>query len=546
MDERKRFLVIAACVFVWAGSLLVWAGWWAMARSVTADVALASRAGQAEGAHRGGHIRIPIYGGLPQAFQPLAPEGPADGTVLSLVYEPLAEERADGALEGVLAEGWRVADDRYAVTVRLRTGARWQDGTPVTAADVAHTYEQLANPSYKGPYRDAVRTVAGVKEFRSGETDTVTGIETGDQEVTFHLQVPFDEAEALLHVPVVPRHTGHTSSALPEGEALADEAAGAPPVGTGPFEIKEMGEDAIELVRFADYWDEALPYAERLTLRAMTVDEAAQAFARGELDVLPHMDASMRGIDAVKSKGTPIKVSGEAYHYVAFNPQQPLWKDEALRRAVRQATRKGDIVHEWLHGYGERVDTPRGTRLAADTEGRIGKKARERLQKERLTLHYSSAWVERDGLAEALREQWKAAGFDVKPVAHGDVAALSQAVQSGRADLFLMTDWVRPDPEGLLAWWTEGRLQEWTPWPGDGLKASLEDAAAESGKERERLMLRWDARFAEEVPVIPLVRPKMLHFVTGRLGGVEEADFREDGIDPRRWRVKGSSPAHMR
>ena len=73
-----------------------------------------------------------------------------------------AQDEPD-AVYGLLAESAEVADDKMSVTFYLRPEARFRDGTPVTAADVAFTLETLkqnGHPRYQLALRDVVSATA--------------------------------------------------------------------------------------------------------------------------------------------------------------------------------------------------------------------------------------------------------------------------------------------------------------------------------------------------------------------------------------------------
>ena len=63
-------------------------------------------------------------------------------TVFDLVYSSMVSLDLDGSTyRPELAESWDVSDDGLTWTFHLRPGATWHDGEPVTASDVAFTYD---------------------------------------------------------------------------------------------------------------------------------------------------------------------------------------------------------------------------------------------------------------------------------------------------------------------------------------------------------------------------------------------------------------------
>lgn len=527
MDERKKLLLIVASVFVWSSSLLLWGGWWVHREHGSAVSAQVEKSNP----RTGGSISIPLYDDVPRSIRPLTPENEATETVLSFIYEPLVERQPDGTTKNVLAESWQMDEQAGTVSVTLRKGVKWHDGEPLTADDVLYTYHKLADPNYNGSYRRLVQAIAGVEDVRSGKVKTIQGITLTEGEapsLTFQLDEAPDSVTELLQIPIVPRHLHASSDGEPETTHL---------IGTGPYRMAERSEKSvIELERFSQYWDEA-PSLDEVTCRTMTLEEAVTQFKEGKLDVLPQMDATNApavrdGLDV-----SPLQKTGDVFHYVAFNPMQDLWQDATLRAQMGHVIDKQQIVKQWLKGFGEKIDTPRGMQVERAKKDEV-EQALKALREEELSLHFTSQWVERDGLAAQLKNQWEAAGLTVELVEHDHVSKLAKAVQTGDADLFLMTDWVRVESRALLDWWEEDDLRQWTSLSTNQLTTLLREAAEAEGKERERIMLQWNEQFVEEMPLIPLVRPKMLYFVNDGLHGVKGEHFRPDKLYVREWWVE--------
>src|SRR5882724_11768210 len=80
-----------------------------------------------------------------------------------------------------LATGWTWSEDGTELTFKLRSGVKWHDGKPFTAADVKCTYDLLT-----GKAKEKLRL--NYREAWFHNNDTVTT--ESDSEVTFHLKRP--------------------------------------------------------------------------------------------------------------------------------------------------------------------------------------------------------------------------------------------------------------------------------------------------------------------------------------------------------------------
>src|SRR5262245_4374434 len=98
---------------------------------------------------RGGRLVI-ATAEFPRTFNPLFAFDGASDAITRVLFGSLVNldlvthEPGPG-----LAESWSVAPDRKTWTFKLRQGLRWSDGEPLTAADVAFTWNDVMyNPEY--------------------------------------------------------------------------------------------------------------------------------------------------------------------------------------------------------------------------------------------------------------------------------------------------------------------------------------------------------------------------------------------------------------
>ena len=157
-------------------------------------------------------------------------------------FESLLEGAADepDAAYGLVAAEVALAPDRRSVRFLLRPEARWHDGTPVTAADVAFSFEIL--------------TTEGAPSFAT-QLAGVDRVETvGDREVAFHLVDPDNRKLPLIvgGMPIV-------SEAYFRGRSFGKTTL-EPPLGSGPYRVGKVDAGRfIGFERVAEYWGAALP-----------------------------------------------------------------------------------------------------------------------------------------------------------------------------------------------------------------------------------------------------------------------------------------------
>jgi peptide/nickel transport system substrate-binding protein len=188
-------------------------------------------------------------------------------SLVTLLYDTLMWRDASGQPQPWLAESVERSANRRRVTVRLARDARWHDGRPVTAEDVAFTFDYVATRYHP--------------RF-TGQADAIQRVEVVDEHtVVFHLAHPapgfFDQP--LADVPILPAH-------LWRDLAPGRRAPEGPPVGSGPYELAGDAEDGYRFVADPDYFRGAPAVA---TLRVPIVSEAEatlRALERGRADLL--------------------------------------------------------------------------------------------------------------------------------------------------------------------------------------------------------------------------------------------------------------------
>ncbi|MDO5531792.1 extracellular solute-binding protein [Sutterella sp.] len=189
---------------------------------------------------RGGTLRTGAVGTF-DSFNPFAPRG-VKAALLSLTYDRLGESVSgdEFIIRGQIAETFDTAPDRRSMTVRLREGVTFSDGSPVTAADVVWSFEALmrdASPTFRSYWRE----VEGAKAL-DGRTVRFTFRTDGNREL------PLITAQ----IPVLP-------SRWWQGRNLGDPLK-TPMPGTGPYRIadRRLGERLV-LERVRDWWGDGLP-----------------------------------------------------------------------------------------------------------------------------------------------------------------------------------------------------------------------------------------------------------------------------------------------
>ena len=259
-----------------------------------------------------------------------------------LPFEGLLEGSADEAdsAYGLIAEGVALAPDRRSVRFLLRPEARWHDGTPITARDVAFSFEILTtegHPAY-------ANQLAGVDRVETA----------GDRDVTFHLSDPDNRK-----LPLIVGGLSIVSEAYFRDRAFG-ETTMEPPLGSGPYRIAKVDPGrSVTYARVADYWAAHLPNnVGRFNFETVVYDYyrdrtvLVEALKAGEYDLheeftskvwatqydIPAVEEGWLVKDVLKDN-TPSGV--QAFF---FNTRLPKFQDRRVREAFAYA-----FDFEWLN-----------------------------------------------------------------------------------------------------------------------------------------------------------------------------------------------------
>lgn len=268
-----------------------------------------------------------VYGGtlnlsmaVPNTLNPLLAAQPTVRDALFAVYEPLIAVTAEQELRPILAESWAFNPDATALTVKLREGVRWHDGTELTAKDVVYTVNTIKQAA-DGPYSHLLRYVSAAAE-------------AGPYSVTFNLNRSYSQLLFSLYFPIIPLNAG-----------ALDEAA----VGTGPFRFENYNPgQSLSLVRSEDYRDGDAGFA-RIVFNIVREElSMASAFSTG---VSSAVQSSVYDTDefALPSDCRTKRACGSAFEYIGLNYRNPIFSSVTVRTAMSQAIDREEVV---LDGYG--------------------------------------------------------------------------------------------------------------------------------------------------------------------------------------------------
>jgi peptide/nickel transport system substrate-binding protein len=258
-------------------------------------------------------------------------------TLLSVgfVYEPLVyvNPLQDGKTTPMLATSWTWGPGNKTLTFTMRQGVKWSDGTPMSAADVAYTFNLIK----KYPGLD----LTGVWSVLSSVTAT-------GNTVTFD----FSTAGAVPYfyyiadqTPIVPQHIWSTL-ANPQTDPIKQ------PVGTGPYLMTKCSPQNITYTANPNYWQPGEPKIKKIQYPAYTSNNTAN-------DDLANGSAQW-GAQYIPSIQTFYTAKNPNFHYwfpptvnvsLVPNLTNPLLSNVKVRQAISYAINRSQVSTIGESGY---------------------------------------------------------------------------------------------------------------------------------------------------------------------------------------------------
>ncbi len=249
-----------------------------------------------------------------------------------LVYESLTAYDDHMNPVPALAEKWEADSNGTIYTFHLRSGVRFHDGRPLTAADVAYSLGRVLDPATSAPFRSYLGPLKQV-------------IAVDPQTVKLVLEAPYPSLPGALAAL-------RASAIVPVGQAERASLA-TTAVGTGPFKLGEfVAGSHLTYTRNPDYWDAKLPYLDGLTLRIIP-DENARVAAL-QADEVQHAMVTVRGAARLKET-SGVAVLGAPYpllNVTYVNVSLPPLNDVRVRKALRLAVDTGEVIQREAFGAG--------------------------------------------------------------------------------------------------------------------------------------------------------------------------------------------------
>jgi peptide/nickel transport system substrate-binding protein len=368
--------------------------------------------------------------------------------VFAALCDKLVDVDRDLKIVPQLATEWSWSEDAHALTLTVRDGVRFHDGTMLDAGAVKANLDR---------YRMAPESK------RKGELKPVREVVAVDPHtVRIELTAPYAPLLAVL---------ADRAGMILSNDALAKagDAIGTKPICSGPYRfVERVPQERIVLERFPDYWNAAAIAVDRIVYTPVPDSTVRLAnLQSGSFDIVERLAATdVKSVEA-DPKLRLVSSTALAYDLLSINlhngpaADNPLGRDPKVREAFELAIDRkvlNDVVYDGRFVPSNQPEVP-GTRYwdpdhpvpARDVE-----KARALLAAAgtphpafALTTGNSTTGLQ---VAQTLQSMAGEAGFDIV-IRAMEAMTLVQNTSSGDYQAALAIWSGRPDPDGNISYW---------------------------------------------------------------------------------------------
>jgi peptide/nickel transport system substrate-binding protein len=392
--------------------------------------------------------------------------------------------------KGGLATSWDTSKDGLTWTFHIRTGVRWSDGVPLTARDIAYTYNRILDGGPESASWGSYLT-------------SVTKITAPDAKtVVLKLDKP-NAVLPLLPMPIIPEHIWKNVSESQVKTYANEPVNGKPVVGSGPFELVDgkAGGSSYRFVRNPHYWGGEPNVAEVDMQVYRSEDTLVQALSAGEIDFAE--DPTPLQIKSLKSDPNITAQEGDSpgFDEIAFNTgsvdlktgkplgnPNPAVLDPKFRFALNfaidrkqlvakayqgAATPATNIIPPAYSGYRWKPPSPDAyaydpakARALLDAAGyKVGSDGWRTLPDGspigKLRLFARSDSETSQATMEFFHE-WLAAVQIDSTIIDQESSKLTNTILAGEYDVFQWGWYVEPDPDSMLSYFTCAQRGDWS------------------------------------------------------------------------------------
>jgi len=418
--------------------------------------------------------------------------------VLYSIYETLYEFDDEGVPHPHIVESDELSDDELTLTLTIRSGMTFHDGSELTAEDVVFSLNRARGADED---LDSPAWASSLAHIESVETEDETTVVIQLSEPDPVLQ------NSLAYLPgmVVP------ADYIDE---VGNEGFLSEPVGSGPYALEEStpGQE-FTLTAFEDYSLGDAPSYERINLKIL--QEGATRIAQlraGDIDVATDVEISQ--VEALKQDGLNVATnpSGQ-FLSIIFNHRTEALEDERVRQAINLAVDTESITRSLYNGMGTEIGTMDPSFSAEQIQPfeYDPDRAEELLEEagyngETLVLNYPAGRYAQDSqLVQIIQSNLGDVGINVE-IRSMDSNQWLDGLRENTLDDMTLTLVGSTNYDSYQQLWSATACEgPWSLWCDPDLDNQLEALSKLAGEERREGFLELSEEFKQNPPALFLI-----------------------------------------
>ena len=261
--------------------------------------------------------------------------------VIDYGLQTLVAFDTQGKIKPLLATSWNTSKDGTTLTLHLRQGVKFDDGTPFNADAVVFCLDRLISGKVKVPIG------AGFKSMKSIQAVNPTT-------VVIHLMHP--DPNLVPNLSITTAAIFSPTSATRDGNSPTNIVH---PVGTGPYRFTRWNKGSeVVYTRVDDYWGEK-PYYKTIDFKIIPEANSREAgLLAGQLDVI--MNPPITDLDSLSNNAAVklLKAPSDRAVFIAINTTKPPFNNEKVRQALNYAVDKNAIIKNVMFNAVNLMDSP--------------------------------------------------------------------------------------------------------------------------------------------------------------------------------------------
>lgn len=425
-------------------------------------------------------------------------------------------------------------------TYKLRPGARFSDGQPITTQDIKYSFMRLMNPAMDTGTGGYFTNLIGGAAYLAGKSNVLPGITTTSDTITFTLTQPDG---AFLYKTALP-----TTCPVPYGTPMKPIENGSleQKYASGPFMLQSYSPGRQIVLAFNKNYDQALGARGHVAKIVFTIGvESSQAVLEIQAGQLDFQTSNLATADILKISHDPalqsqVHTSARPdLTYLFLNNSVAPLNNVDVRKAINFAINRTAILAQWGGPLAGTVTDQVIPPAFIDYKAYNIYPATPNLTEARKLMKESGI---KTPVKLVIRAQNDAPGFmNMANVIQNDLSAigidLSVVGSPNSINSSYITNYKTHTPMGVEPWSSDfpdgeaivntqldpnnpDSLDALSRFSDPAFKPLFTSAAEQRGQARIQAYQQLDYKvMAEQAPIAPLFNPRWYDFVSTRVGG---------------------------